>query len=196
MAAVFQRIQAIQSQSEQAITDKCFKLLDQQGREIANDISDLDKRVKELSEQKANETQEDQRSLRSTHNPSTTKRNRSASPDMTVLTTVISPQLKRQLDQKVEMKDFENFKKQILSDIFKMNDTQRTRKGAKSPDLCQSFYSGLNVNQSDMMEFFTERKMHNGSSIAINRSKSRDNNAVKNMENRLSLKIDTLNDKH
>ena len=71
--------------------------------------------------------------------------------DSLVLTTVISPQLKRILDEKLELKSFEAFKNKINSELGKLKDLS-LKKGRVTPDLSQSFQSHLNFNNtSDLL---------------------------------------------
>ena len=72
---------------------------------------------------------------------------------------------------------------------------RRSAIGAKSPELSRSFYSAVNGNSNDMVDMLTERKKLTGS-VGLKRSVSRDNMTIKNIENRINLKIDQLSDKH
>ena len=67
-----------------------------------------------------------------------------------------------------------------------------TRGRNKSPDLSQSFYSQVNMNNntSDLMDFFTERKRNYGSGSRLNRSISRENHTMKALENRIMQQVE------
>ena len=103
------------------------------------------------------------------------------------------------LDQKIELKMFDSFKKTTLTEIQKLKEYAfASRATNKSPDLSQSFYSQVNQNNntSDLMDLFTDRKKNYGSVTRLNRSVSKERNTLKTLENRLTIKIDILSDKH